>query len=239
MFGRSLPCAVVVDGGIAVAMPEPDVPATWALTVFDPGSAAAAADRTLQAKGIGVVSRTFRFDLPIVTDPDGLTQFASGLRMMGSPSSRWLGSRRPCCVGGDGARWTRELPYHLLVGRAPWPGVRLSRCGDRGSSFRDRASVRSPMAPWPARIRGVPAASGKGPHTSVIIDIRAIPFATATTTSCGPPSVDVFSATTRGGHCKEGDSPHRYYHAAVSSFVSRWRARLEGGRRGLARPRRR
>jgi hypothetical protein len=79
---QSLPCAVVVDGGIAVAMPEPDVPATWALTVFDPGLASAAADRTLQAKGIGVISRTFRFDLPIVTDPNALTQFASGLRMM-------------------------------------------------------------------------------------------------------------------------------------------------------------
>ena len=86
MFGRSLPCAVVVDGGIAVVMPEPDVPATWALTVFDLGSAAAAADRTLQAKGIAVGSRTFRFDLPIVTDPNVLTQFASGLRMMGSPA---------------------------------------------------------------------------------------------------------------------------------------------------------
>ena len=37
-------------------------------TDIRPGSAAAAADRTLQAKGIGVVSRTFRFDLPIVTE---------------------------------------------------------------------------------------------------------------------------------------------------------------------------
>ena len=61
----------------------------WPRT-FDPGSAAAAADRTLQAKGIGVVSRTFRFDLPIVTDPNTLMQFASGLRMMGSPArGRW------------------------------------------------------------------------------------------------------------------------------------------------------
>jgi hypothetical protein len=79
------PCAVPVDGGVAVAVPEPDVPGCWALVVFDPGRAAAAAARVLGERGVPTFGTTRRFAFPIIADPNQLLKFTAGLRLSGHP----------------------------------------------------------------------------------------------------------------------------------------------------------
>jgi hypothetical protein len=89
-LGNEVPCAVAVDSGVAVAMPEPGQQPgpvhTWVLTVFDPAAAATAAVRVLREHGVKPVGATHRFGLPVVPDPAALLPFTGGLRLSGHPN---------------------------------------------------------------------------------------------------------------------------------------------------------
>jgi hypothetical protein len=89
-LGNEVPCAVAVDSGVAVAMPEPDQPAgathTWVLTIFEPAAAATAAARVLDQHGVKPVGTSYRYSLPVVEDPAALLTFTRGLRLSGHPN---------------------------------------------------------------------------------------------------------------------------------------------------------